>query len=404
MKILFISQFAGSPYHGMVTRNYNWGIEMKRLGHDVSIVSSCYSHYRSKNPDKGTENQDIDGLQYFWLKGIKYNGKSALGRLKAIIHFQYQLFNFIRKNTVDYDLVIASSPQPFVIYPAHSIAKKCNAKLIYDIRDLWPLTLKEIGGMSKWHPLIMALQHAENYACKYANIVTAVPQNCKDYLVSRGMDAHKFLHIGNGHVVADNEPAPSLPEDHQLLLKTLHDKNKFIIGYAGTHGHANAMHIAIKATEKAHADIHFVCIGAGNEKNNLKQMVLEKKLSDRIHFLDPIHHSQIPEFLSKIDVSYIGSMNSPLYFYGASPAKINDYMLAEKPILYAIGDKNNPIEQSGCGICCEAENTDEIALAMDAFYDMDGKKLDDMGKHGKKWLVKNQLVSSQVKQILKALF
>lgn len=400
MKILFISQFAGSAHHGMVTRNYNWGIELKRLDHDVTIVASAYSHYRANNPDPKIEEETIDGIKYLWLKAIEYSGQSALGRIKAMANFQYRLWQFVKTNQEKYDLIIASSPQPFVIYSAHKMARKYHAKLIYDIRDLWPLTLKELGGMSKWHPFIMTLQHAENYACKHADIITAVPQNCKEYLIHHGMDDHKFMHIGNGYLEKDDNKCTPLPKDHHDLIKILKDQNKFIIGYAGTHGRANAMHIPIKAMVNTAPNIHLISIGNGVDKNSLKQLADDENLNDRVHFLDAIPHSSIPTFLSLIDVAYIGGMNSPLYKWGASPAKVNDYLMAEKPILYAMGDSNNPIEKSNCGICCPAENYEQMTQAMNKLYDMPLSEREEMGRRGKEWLFKNQLTSIQVKQIL----
>ena len=407
MKILFISQFAGSPNHGMVTRNYNWGVELLRQGHDVTIVASAYSHYRAEQPEmsgKFLKPETIDGIKYLWLQGPTYDGNNGLGRIMSMITFSRRMMTVINRIDQNFDLVVASSPQPFVIYPAHKIAKRCGAKLIYDIRDLWPLTLKEIGGISKWHPFIMALQHAENYACRHADLVTAVPQNCKNYLIDHGMKEYKFLHVGNGHVIQEHKSPTPLQEEHSSLLKKLKDKNKFVIGYAGTHGRANAMHVAIKALKKTNnPNIHLIMVGKGARKASLKETAIDESIHQQVHFLDAIDHSQIPTFLSKIDVAYIGGISSPLYKHGCSPAKMNDYLFSEKPILYAMGDPNNPIEQSNCGLCCEAENIDQLATAMNEFHQMSTTALKTMGSKGREWLLKNQLVSIQVNEILKKL-
>lgn len=62
------------------------------------------------------------------------------------------------------NVVIASSTYPLDIYPAYRIAKHFKAKLVFEIHDLWPLSPMLLGGYSKYHPFIVALQVAENYA------------------------------------------------------------------------------------------------------------------------------------------------------------------------------------------------------------------------------------------------
>ena len=91
--------------------------------------------------------------------------------------------------------------------------------------------------------------------------------------------------------------------------------------------------------------------------------ILAKKLNidNRVHFFDTIPHGQILSFLTLMDFN-AGGIYITLYKYGASLTKINDYMLAGKPIIYAMGDKGNPVEKSDCGICCQAENIKKIAF------------------------------------------
>ncbi|MCR2730922.1 glycosyltransferase WbuB, partial [Salmonella enterica] len=76
-------------------------------------------------------------------------------------------------------------PHPFAIYPAARLARRYGARLIYDIRDLWPLTPILLGNYSQRHPFIRLLQAAEDYACRHADLVTAVPRNAEAYLRGR---------------------------------------------------------------------------------------------------------------------------------------------------------------------------------------------------------------------------
>ena len=54
-------------------------------------------------------------------------------------------------------------------------------------------------------------------------------------------------------------------------------KNKFVVGYIGTHGMCQGLDKVIEAIEDINiSDIHFLFIGDGAEKNNLKSLVREK--------------------------------------------------------------------------------------------------------------------------------
>lgn len=407
MKILIISQYAGSPTLGMVIRNYNWAREFLQLGHDCTIIAASYSHYRHTNIDINSscyERKLIDGATYYWVKTAHYNGDSYLGRILGMLSFHYRLQKVLKYLEKDFDIVVASSPQPFQIFQAKYFSAKCSAKLVYDIRDLWPLTLRKIGKFSKYNPFIMALQVAENFALKHADLVTAVPQNSKKYLISKGMAPSKFLAIGNGYSLTENQNEAQLESSIQAHLISLKRKGYHLIGYCGALGLTNALHIAIESIAQAeNRNIHLALVGSGNKEKDLIQLAKQLGLEHRVHFYGSINSSQIPSFLSYMDATYIGTLKSSLFKYGASPTKVNDYMAAAKPIIYSVGDPRNPVEQSGCGVSCNAEDILEIARAMDALFNLPKSELIAKGKLGLEWMLQNQTVDKHVALILEAL-
>ena len=407
MKILIISQYAGAPEMGMVLRNHNWASEFIRLGHQCTIIAASYSHYRQKNKNivgKKLEEENIDKITYYWLKTLSYDGKNNILRLFSIFQFQSRLSLFLKKLQTDYDLVVVSSPHPFQIYPAHKFCKKCKAKLIFDIRDLWPLTLQKIGKLAAYHPLIILLKYAEKYALQNADLVTAVPQNSKKYLVNNGMNPSCFLAIGNSfneRILYDYSPLKKTIKEYLTNLKK---KGFNLIGYCGSLGLANSMDTAIESISRTRNEkINLIICGEGSKKEELKLLAKRLNIKKRVHFLEFIPHNQIASFLSFMDVCYAGGLKSTLYDHGASLTKINDYMASEKPIIYALGDPKNTVEKSGCGICCEPENVKEIARAMDRMASMDNNQLRLMGKKGKPWILKYQTIQSQIKLILDSL-
>ncbi|QOW61728.1 glycosyltransferase [Treponema pedis] len=114
------------------------------------------------------------------------------------------------------DVVISSSTYNFDVYSAVKIAHFANAKLVYEVRDLWPLTPIELGGYSKYNPLIMLMQHAENTAYKKADFVISVLPCVHDYMKSHGLDLKKLSIIPNGIYESDWDSPPPYRPRHLL--------------------------------------------------------------------------------------------------------------------------------------------------------------------------------------------
>lgn len=404
MNILIVSHFAGSQEHGMVFRNYAMAREWVRQGHQVTIVACAYSHFRQKQPVmRGRVQQEmLDGIRYVWVWGPRYSQASSLGRVTSMATFTLQCLVLPLPLDEHCDVVVCSSPHPFAIYPAARLARRFGARLIYDIRDLWPLTPVLLGNYSPRHPFIRLLQAAEDYACRHADLVTAVPRNAEAYLRGRGLAAGRFLPVSNGAFL-DDAPADPLPHAHVELLRGLRQAGGFVIGYAGTLGVANAMDGAITAISRCPANIHLVMLGDGGSRAALDEQARALGCLDRVHFLAPVGRRQVKEFLANVDVGYVGGRRSPLYEYGASVTKLNDYMLARLPILYAVGDPENAVELSGAGFSCAPDDLDQQAALMQRLAQMTPSELSTLGTTGYRWCVENQLVSTQASLVLTTL-
>jgi glycosyltransferase involved in cell wall biosynthesis len=225
----------------------------------------------------------------------------------------------------------------------------------------------------------------EKFAIKTADIIVSSLQNYQEHL-KKDLNIDKdFVWINNGIDIEEMEKIEALPDN----IKNKIPKNKFIIGYTGTIGIANALDSFLKAAEilKDNKDILFVIVGDGKEKSKL----LKKygKL-DNVLFIEPIKKQQVQSMLSLFDVCYIGLKKENLFKYGVSPNKLFDYMYAGKPIIYAINSgKSNIINLANCGISVEAENSEAIAKAILKLYNMSKDERNKLGENGKKFVLEN---------------
>src|SRR5262249_53013091 len=152
--------------------------------------------------------------------------------------------------------------------PARLIAKKHHAKLIREVRDLWPLTLIELGGMSPWHPFIVLMQWVENFVYRNADCVVSTLPKAETHMQAHGLAPGKYAYIPNGVDVAEWQGTGSpLPPEHRATLVKLRQEDRFIVGYTGGHGVANALHVLLDAAHLLQAQpVVFVLVGQGPQK------------------------------------------------------------------------------------------------------------------------------------------
>ncbi|WP_457945340.1 glycosyltransferase family 4 protein [Caproiciproducens sp. LBM24188] len=392
MNIIYINHYAGSDRHGMEFRPYFMAKRWAAAGHNVTMVASSYSHLRTKNPDlqgNATMEETIDGIRYFWISGPKYEG-NGIGRIKNMLSFLRGLYKYSDQITVQGkpDAIIASSTYPLDIYPAHRMKKKYGGMLIYEVHDLWPLSPIELGGMSPKHPFIMVMQAGENYCYKHSDYVVSLLPNAKEHMVEHGMSPEKFICIPNGIVKGDWEKPMAQPPVYAEKLKRYHDEGYFLIGYTGAHGIANALDSFVEAGEQLRGKkIKLLLVGPGPERERLKQKVVDLNLSDTVELLEPVQRGQVPELLNQMDALYVGLQRQPLFRFGVSPNKLMDYMMAAKPVIFAIEAPNDMVADANCGISIPPEDSGAIAQAALKLAAMPKEELEAMGKRGKAYIL-----------------
>ncbi len=391
MHILLINHYAGSPEYGMEFRPYFMAREWSRAGHKVRIIAASESHVRNQaiSVDGKFRKEIIDGIEYIWLKTPPYAG-NGITRAINIFTFVWQLYQQSDKIILDGfqpDVVIASSTYPLDIHPAVRLAKKSGAKLLWEIHDLWPRSPIELSGMSPLHPFILLMQHAENRACRLADKVISMLPHTDDYLIQHGMSAEKFVYVPNGiHADAWDDSAERLPESHGRTLNALIARGRFLIGYAGAHGLANALQHLIEAARlSTDLPVTVLLIGQGPEKKALQQQAESLRL-DNVLFLDPVPKTAIPALLNKMDALYIGLQHQSLFRFGISPNKLMDYMMAAKPIIQAIEAGNDMVTESRCGITVRPEAPEAIAAAIRALFEMSPAERDALGQNGRHYV------------------
>ena len=404
-KIVFIiNQYSGTPEYGYAGRSYYFAKELAAKGYNVYLITASYTHLLKKQPvvNERFQIQTVDGFKLVWIKMPEYSEAHDKKRILNWFLFSYKITKLSKLLKTTPDTIVYSSPSIVGYLGSKRLAKQCQAKLILDIRDIWPLTLIKIGNISPSHPFIRLLSYIEKKAYLGSDIVVSNLKYAVNHMQSIGMNSSKFRWIPNG--VDLDEMVNQEPLTKEFLNQL--PKNKFIIGYTGTFGLSNDLNTLIAAAaiiQKADQNIAFVLIGSGRERQELLDKVSSLRLHNT-HILNSIPKTQIQSALKLFDGLWIGAKSTDLYQFGVSPNKLFEYLYAGKPIIYSIDSGNfTPVTDYKCGVQVKPEDADDLANNILALKAMPIEARLIMGENGHNSAIKYftyQSLTNKLQEIL----
>lgn len=407
LNILLINHYAGSPEMGMEFRPYYFAREWVKMGHRVDVIAADYSHLRRKNPkvEEDFQTEVIDGINYHWIKTNTYEGNGAK-RAITMAQFVGKLWANARKIVREFgpDAVICSSTYPLDTFVGQHIRKvsKKKVKLIHEVHDMWPATLIELGGMSKYHPFVVAMQIGENSAYKRSDYVISLAEYTESYMKEHGLGDNKFQCIPLGIDLSEWENSTPLSSMHFEELSLMKNDNQFIIGYFGGHAMSNALDYLIdaaKVIEERNKDIKFVLVGSGVEKERIIKRTVDENIKNVI-FLPPVNKKEIPNLTNMFDCIYMGTHKNSLYRFGMCLNKMLDSMMSKKPLICSITAPPTWADKCQCGITVESENVEKIVDAIIEIYNMTSDERAKMGERGKAYAEQNFDIRILAKRVI----
>lgn len=397
-----LNHYSGNLEQGMEYRHFFLARHLVSLGHKVSIVASTYSHLFSSPPKtKGLiTNENIDGVEFVWLKSPRYKLNGAKRLLNMLSYSTLAHVSGLERRLGTPDAIMGSSPHPFVLLNTLMLSKRFKAASLVEIRDLWPLMLVELGSMNATHPLARVFQAIENKAFKEADRVISLWHSADKYMFAHGVSKERYRYLPNGIELND-----TIFTGKNALLASV-DKfkaeGKFVIGYGGSHGHANPLDQVIDACfelqKRNISDIIFYMVGDGPDKADAIARAKELSLTNLI-WHNSVSKDVVMAFYDKLDVTFIGLRDLPLFKYGPTPNKLMDYLAAGKPIIYAINSSFNPVKEYQLGLSIKPDNGHALADAIVTMSGLGESTLREMGTRSRSYAEKSHSYKELAKQL-----
>lgn len=386
MRILILTQYYPPEIGAPQNRLHELAIRLQVRGVKVEVLTALPNYPKMEvfeNYKNGKLRfERIDNIPVFrsWIYISK--SKGILARLFNYFSFVWSSYWRGRK-LENYDYLLVESPPLFLGYSAMALSKKLNAKLIFNVSDLWPESAEKLELVTNKYLLKMATR-LEHKCYEHSKLITGQTQGIVNNIQKR-FPHKKVTWLPNGVDVSFYNP-------EKIEAGDFRQRNGFktsdvIFFYGGILGYAQGLEIILETARRLEEfpEAQFVIQGAGPEKEKL-HLLKEKYKLENVHFFEPVKKSEMPSILKCIDVAVIPLKKLDL-FKGAIPSKVFEALAMKKPLLLGVDGeaKNHFIDKAQAGLFYTPEDIESMKAQI-IFLLKNKNERREMGENARKYV------------------
>jgi glycosyltransferase involved in cell wall biosynthesis len=353
--ILIINQYGSTPNTGFGGRTFYMAKSLARYSNLTVVYGSYHHQLRSADHQKPHVNHDYDNpFSICVLKLFKYSSSRSIFRIINWFIFSIKLC-FLSKETIGFrpSCIVYSSPALPGYLGAYILARRLSCPLFLEVRDIWPLSIIDLGRFSSRNWLVMLLAQIEKFAYKTADGVVSNLYDLPRH-ISKTVGKPIRFHFSPNGVDSNNSQIEESDKTSKALDKMLHkvnswrDAGKSVVGYVGGLAQANSMDLLIDTASLAREDseLVFIIVGDGPEKERLEVKCLELGLTN-IYFYSGVPKCHVHLALNAMDILFLANHFKEIYSYGVSPMKLPEYLESTKPIIH-VTNARSLLDDVGC--------------------------------------------------------
>jgi glycosyltransferase involved in cell wall biosynthesis len=369
VKVLVVTHFYPPEPSAGATRVASLVTALADAGHDVTLVTSFPSFPRGRFDERQP-----------WMR-VERCGRARIVRLfsllvpgmpgSRLLHWLTAALAasvYAIATAARFDVVVISSPPITLAIPGLIAAWRHGAKLVVDVRDVYPDIAVAMGVWKPGSLLVRAVEQVVRVLYRRADLVVAVTPTAIAQIATRGVESSRLVLARNA--------AEKQPDRRQPSRRT----NGFTAIYAGNLGVATDVDVLVDAARLVENErISIEIVGDGAQKTHLE----ERLRSERVR--NVVANGSLPrndamEKVSAADVSII-----PLKpgIQESVPTKLYDSLSVGCPVVI-VADGEAKKEGTALGaICTPPGDAHALAGALRQLAALDTATLRGLGESGK---------------------
>ena len=336
------------------------------LGDKVTVLTS------SANKANGTFIGKSRKEKIIYSPAVRMKRKTTFIRMLNNLSFAISsIFSALFAGKVD--VVITTSPPVLVSIPGWIIAKLKHAKLVYDVRDVWPEVALEMGSFSEKSFYCKVFRIITRFMYKHADIITTVSAG-KVEKIKKHVIAHPGRKSGPDHIdkiwLVENgfDEAIEKNDFDQAIVDKYELDKIFTCVFIGNIGLAQGLSALLDlAVRTKHRKVQFLCFGVGAEHDLLEQRVRDEGLTN-VKFCGPLDRSKVFSILSRAKISFVPLKNCNMT--DSVPTKVYEALGIGCPVLLvAKGDSVSILDEAGLGRHVSPGDSKKLVEVFDEMVD-----------------------------------
>lgn len=353
MKILIVSQFYEPDITAGAYRISETAGLLRARGHEVRVITA---EPHKSDVEFSPQADRAEGVLRVPI--VPYRGGGLTSYLIHYFSFALRATSAgmkVRMSGWQPDIIWVTSPPLFVGIAGWLLSLIMRARMVLDVRDIWPESAVAAGQISKGGIAFGLGKVLERFLYKRACRITCVSQPMANYIMTRSRTPSVVVY--NGVLLsAQQSAAPT-----QIVNRIL---------YAGNLGRVQGLDVLLHAfngiVRKGGLDgwtVEF--IGTGEKESELKILARQLGCGSRVRFHRGIPKPKALAEIAHSRVLFMHLMDSDVFSL-TIPSKVFDYMLTDRPILHGVrGEALTILQETGGNV---EFASDDVASLTDAIH------------------------------------